>query len=103
MFDDFVREPRWAGIRFIKESSRSSHPAISLHLSIEDGDFGANDLAGTPIEELVPDYSILDQIPYTYPVRNAYFGYASRGCIRKCAFCGVPKARGRPTRNASGH
>ena len=31
---------------------------------------------------------------YTYPVRDAYFGYASRGCVRKCAFCGVPKLEG---------
>ena len=48
----------------------------------------------TPIEELVPDYGILDQINYAYPVHDAYFGYASRGCIRKCAFCGVPKLEG---------
>ena len=25
---------------------------------------------------------------------TAYFGYASRGCVRKCAFCGVPKLEG---------
>jgi len=35
-----------------------------------------------------------DQIPYKYPVRDAYFTYASRGCIRKCSFCGVPKLEG---------
>jgi hypothetical protein len=27
-------------------------------------------------------------------VRDAYFTYASRGCIRKCSFCGVPKLEG---------
>src|SRR5262249_44819679 len=54
----------------------------------------SNDRAGTPIEDLIPDYSILDQINYRYPVSNAYFTYASRGCIRKCAFCGVPKLEG---------
>ena len=93
MFDEFVREPRWAGIRFIK-GLLGQPPALSLQLSAEDGDFGADDIVGTPIEELVPDYSILSQIPYTYPVRNAYFGYASRGCVRKCVFCGVPKLEG---------
>ena len=93
MFDEFVLEPRWAGIRFIK-GLLDRPPARSLQLSAEDGDFGADDIVGTPIEELVPDYSILDQIPYTYPVHNAYFGYASRGCVRKCAFCGVPRLEG---------
>ena len=93
MFDEFRREPRWAGVRFIK-GLLDKPAALSLDLSAEDGDFGADDIAGTPIEELVPDYSILDHIPYTYPVRDAYFGYASRGCVRKCSFCGVPKLEG---------
>ncbi len=93
MFDEFVREPRWAGVRFIKGLLDQS-PAESLQLSARDGDFGADDATGTPIEELVPDYGILDQISYLYPVQNAYFGYASRGCVRKCSFCGVPKLEG---------
>lgn len=93
MYEEFMQEPRWAGVRFIK-GLLDQAPASSLQLSKFDGDFGADDTAGTPIEELVPDYSILDQIPYTYPVRDAYFGYASRGCIRKCSFCGVPKLEG---------
>ena len=93
MFDEFRREPRWAGVRFIK-GLLDRPPSLSLELSTEDGDFGAGDIAGTPIELLVPDYSILEHIPYTYPVRDAYFGYASRGCVRKCSFCGVPKLEG---------
>ena len=93
MFDEFAREPRWAGIRFIK-GLLDQPPPHALHLSIDDGDFGTDDVTGTPIEELVPDYGILDQIPYTYPLHNAYFGYASRGCVRKCSFCGVPKLEG---------
>lgn len=92
MFDEFRREPRWAGVRFIKGLLDQS-PAISLGLSGDDGDFGADD-DGIPIEELVPDYSILEHVDYTYPVRDAYFGYASRGCVRKCSFCGVPKLEG---------
>ena len=93
MFDQFRCEPKWAGVRFIK-GLLDQPPALSLELSAEDGDFGADDVSGTPIEELVPDYGILQHIPYTYPVRDAYFGYASRGCVRKCSFCGVPKLEG---------
>lgn len=93
MFDDFVLEPRWAGVRFIS-GLLDEAPAHSLQLSQLDGDFGFEDVAGTPIEELVPDYGILEHIKYSYPVRDAYFGYASRGCVRKCSFCGVPKLEG---------
>lgn len=93
MHDRFLEEPRWRGVRFIK-GLLDKPPAEALQLDEFDGDFYANDLDGTPIEDLVPDYSILDQISYTYPVRDAYFAYASRGCIRKCHFCGVPKLEG---------
>lgn len=93
MHEEFVREPRWAGVRFIR-GLLDGPPAVSLQLSAEDCEFGADDLYGTPIEELIPDYDILDDIDYTYPVHDAYFGYASRGCVRKCAFCGVPKLEG---------
>jgi hypothetical protein len=43
------------------------------------------------VDSMVPDYSILDEIKYKYPASNAYFAYTTRGCIRKCAFCAVPK------------
>lgn len=42
------------------------------------------------IDELPLDYSILDEIDYKYPENNAYYGYTTRGCIRKCDFCAVP-------------
>ena len=93
MYETFSTEPRWAGVRFIR-GLLDGPPAQALHLSEGDCDFGAEDLTGPPIEEMIPDYSILDHIDYTYPVRDAYFGYASRGCVRKCAFCGVPKLEG---------
>ncbi|WYD80794.1 MAG: hypothetical protein V8K32_00025 [Candidatus Electrothrix gigas] len=44
----------------------------------------------TIIDELPPDYSILEEIDYTYPEHDGYYGYTSRGCIRKCDFCAVP-------------
>lgn len=89
----FLNEARWRGVRFIK-GLLDKAPATSLHLDEYDGDFYANDLDSTPIEDLVPDYDILDQIDHRYAVRDAYFAYASRGCIRKCHFCGVPKLEG---------
>ena len=93
MHDQFMKERRWAGIRFIK-GLLDGPPASALQLSDEEFEFGADDVQGTPIEELVPDYSILEHIGYRYPVRDAYFGYASRGCVRKCSFCGVPQLEG---------
>ncbi|WP_446008180.1 hypothetical protein [Candidatus Electrothrix sp.] len=44
----------------------------------------------TIIDQLPPDYSILEEIDYTYPEHDGYYGYTSRGCIRKCEFCAVP-------------
>src|ERR1700730_10198748 len=95
MHDRFLTERRWHGIRFIK-GLLSGPPAKSLQLDEFSEEFYADDTDGLPIEDLVPDYKILSQIEdeYQYPVRDAYFAYASRGCIRKCHFCGVPKLEG---------
>jgi hypothetical protein len=41
------------------------------------------------IDGLTLDYSILDEIDYSYPSANAYFGYMTRGCPRGCSFCAV--------------
>ncbi len=43
------------------------------------------------IDSMVPDYSILDEVKYEYPASNAYFAYMTRGCVRRCPFCAVPK------------
>jgi hypothetical protein len=45
---------------------------------------------GQIVDHLIPDYSILEEVEYTYPARNAYFGYATRGCPNRCPFCAVP-------------
>ena len=42
------------------------------------------------VDTLPLDYSILDEIDYKYPENNAYYGYMTRGCTRKCPFCAVP-------------
>lgn len=93
MHERFVTQNKWAGVRFIK-GLLDKAPAVSLGLDPFEEEMYASDTDGTPIEDLTPDYDILDQIDYTYPVHDAYFVYASRGCIRKCHFCGVPKLEG---------
>lgn len=52
---------------------------------------GALDNNDIIIDNLPLDYSILEEIEYKYPENNAYYGYMTRGCIRKCSFCAVPK------------
>lgn len=62
---------------------------IGIHTGIlRAGDLDAGDTQ--PIDELELDYSILDEIDYRYPMANAYYRYATRGCVNKCAFCAVP-------------
>lgn len=93
MYDHFASEPRWNGVRFIK-GLLSTAPAVALKLDDFSEELYSEDRSSQAIEDLIPDYSILDQIEYKYPVHDAYFAYASRGCIRKCSFCGVPKLEG---------
>lgn len=93
MHDAYLSEPRWRGVRFIK-GLLGKAPANSLQLDPFEDELYSDDVNGKPIEDLVPDYSILSHIDYRYPVSDAYFTYASRGCVRKCAFCGVPTLEG---------
>lgn len=93
MHERFLEERRWQGVRFIK-GLLTGPPAKALQLDDFSEELYSDDYSNTAIEDLVPDYSILSQIDYEYPVRDAYFAYTSRGCIRKCHFCGVPKLEG---------
>lgn len=43
------------------------------------------------IDELTPDYSILETIDHKYPLDTGYLTYMTRGCTRTCSFCAVPK------------
>jgi len=40
------------------------------------------------IDLLPPDYSLLD--PRIYAINNTYYAYTTRGCTRRCPWCGVP-------------
>jgi hypothetical protein len=93
MHEKFLDEEKWHGVRFIK-GLLSKPPATALQLDDFSEEFYSDDTSGKPIEDLVPDYTILEHIDYQYPVNDAYFAYTSRGCIRKCHFCGVPKLEG---------
>lgn len=52
------------------------------------GELDDNDII---IENLPLDYSILDEIDYEYPARDAFYGYSTRGCVNRCSFCVVPR------------
>lgn len=43
------------------------------------------------VENMIPDYRLFDNSPHNYRlISDSYFGYSTRGCIRRCKFCGVP-------------
>ena len=43
------------------------------------------------IDDIVPDYLILDQVDYKYPAKESYITFMTKGCTRTCSFCAVPK------------
>lgn len=65
--------------------------SIKPHIGLLDkpDDLGKSD--DVIIDTLPPDYSILDEIDYKYPMADAYITYTTRGCIRHCDFCAVSK------------
>lgn len=50
-----------------------------------------DDDSGLVVDDLIPDYSILSQIDYVYRTTNAYIGYSTRGCPKRCSYCAVHK------------
>ena len=63
------------------------HPFVGLLNHPGDIDKGDSRI----IDTLPLDYSILEEIDYKYPAKNAYFAYMTRGCVNHCSFCAVPK------------
>jgi hypothetical protein len=41
------------------------------------------------IDHMIPDYELFNNSTHKYNLLDSYFGYSTRGCIRKCKFCGV--------------
>ncbi len=41
------------------------------------------------IDELSPDYSVLDEVEYNYSGKDAFYCCSTRGCVRGCSFCAV--------------
>lgn len=80
LFDDLKNEPGLENITII--SGLLNKP-------------GVLDNDDEIVDELIPDYSIIDTslnkyLDYQYPTNNSYIAYATRGCIRNCKFCAVP-------------
>src|SRR5579863_3937239 len=68
MPEQFASRPSWQGIRFIQGLLTGS-PATALKLDEYSEELYSDDRSGPAIEDLIPDYGILDQIDYKYPVR----------------------------------
>ena len=41
------------------------------------------------IDQITPDYAMLEDVDYIYPAHNAYFLSATKGCGNRCDFCAV--------------
>lgn len=41
------------------------------------------------VDQITPDYSMLENVDYVYPFNDAYFLSATKGCGNKCGFCAV--------------
>lgn len=66
------------GLRFLYPTSE---------LDIGGSGFDLHKVLPDQINEQIPDYTI-------YPQCDSYYGFTSRGCIRKCPFCIVPLKEG---------
>lgn len=43
------------------------------------------------VDSIPLDYTILEETDFKYEMGNAYYGSTTKGCIRNCSFCAVPK------------
>jgi radical SAM superfamily enzyme YgiQ (UPF0313 family) len=43
------------------------------------------------VDNMIPDYSLFNNLSHHYTLLDSYFGYLTRGCVNRCKFCGVHK------------
>lgn len=73
---------------FAQETRLSLDQNIITGLLDKPGMLDDNDII---IDEITPDYSILETVDYHYPLDTGYLTYTTKGCTRSCPFCAVPK------------
>lgn len=71
-----------------KETGLDENKNIITGLLDQPGIFDDNNII---IDEITPDYSILETIDHKYSLDTGYLTYMTRGCTRTCSFCAVPK------------
>lgn len=81
----------YASIIFKKNKDKANHLKYMYpNAEIDIGGSGYDLYKSLPVEidDETPDYSI-------YPNCDRYYGFSTRGCIRNCSFCIVPKKEGK--------
>ena len=93
-------KPVWEAIAFYRAlfpKSRISLGGVYASLTPEHARLSGADEVFTGLmeeaEDLMPDYSI---VPEWHQQQAASILFSSRGCIRSCGFCAVPKLEGKP-------
>lgn len=75
----------------LPEFVRQEAPEINIVPGLLDSAGKINLPKEEEIDNLAPDYSILAQSEYKYPLESDYIAYSTRGCGMKCSFCAVQK------------
>jgi hypothetical protein len=93
-------KPVWEAVAFYKAlfpKAKVSLGGVYASLTPEHAkQSGAHEVVSGLIpeaEDLLPDYSL---VPEWHAERAASILFSSRGCIRSCGFCAVPKLEGKP-------
>ena len=95
-------KPVWEAIEFYRAlfpKAKISLGGVYASLTPEHANRAGADEVVTGLigeaEDLMPDY---DLVPEWHTQRQASIMFSSRGCIRSCGFCSVPKLEGKPFR-----
>ncbi len=93
-------KPVWEAVEFYRAlfpKARISLGGVYASLTPEHAKKSGADEVVTGLvqeaEDLMPDY---DLVPEWHSQRQASILFSSRGCIRSCGFCAVPKLEGKP-------